>query len=343
MVADPYSKPYHPSTFVSGLTSHTCALGKSEADALEALLRERSYLFRAVPHARFAAMKESDSVNVVYYQSGKLTVQGKGTEDFIRFILEPEILKKATLGYEEILNPDLLKPRIGIDESGKGDFFGPLCVAGVYVNETVLKSWQGAGVRDSKRVTSDAQIARLDELIRKTAGCVVEVVTIGNPAYNRLYEKMKSVNKVLAWGHARVLENLLRDRRRMVPPPERAISDQFSSDKGTLERALMGLGRGVEFVQHHKAESDLAVAAASIVARHAFVSKLKALGERFSVELPKGGGAQADVAAALFVENVGAEKLGEVSKLHFRNAFRALGKPEPERRPWQPQRDRGAG
>ena len=123
----------------------------------------------------------------------------------------------------------------------------------------------------------------------------------------------------------------------MIPPPERAISDQFSADKGTLERALMGLGRSLEFVQHHKAESDLSVAAASIVARHEFVSRLKSLGERFSVELPKGGGAAVDSAALKLVQSIGAESLNQVAKLHFRNSFRALGLPEPERRPWQPK------
>jgi ribonuclease HIII len=123
----------------------------------------------------------------------------------------------------------------------------------------------------------------------------------------------------------------------MVPPPERAISDQFSADKGTLTRALMGLGRGLEFVQRHKAETDLAVAAASIVARHEFVTRLKALGERYRVGLPKGASDAVDKAAGEFVQRFGTEKLDEVSKLHFRNASRALGLPEPERRPWQPR------
>src|SRR5207253_1551236 len=95
-------------------------------------------------YARFAA--EKDKLNVVFYESGKLVVQGKGTREFIEFVLEPEILKEARLGYETVLNPELLLPRLGVDESGKGDFFGPLCVAGVYVNESVVKSWQDSEI-----------------------------------------------------------------------------------------------------------------------------------------------------------------------------------------------------
>src|SRR5437762_4729710 len=174
------------------LTSYTCKLSDDQATALKGWLRERSYRFRDVPYAEFAAEKEK--TNLVFYESGKLVVQGKGTQEFIEFVLEPEILKQARLGYEAVLNPDLLLPRLGVDESGKGDFFGPLCIAGVYVNESVVKAWQDAGIRDSKNISSDKRIADLAEVIRKTPGCVWSVVPVGNEAYNRLYAKMRSVN-----------------------------------------------------------------------------------------------------------------------------------------------------
>jgi ribonuclease HIII len=118
------------------LASYTCALQDAQAKALLAWLRSHDFEFRDVPYARFAAAKES--VNVVFYESGKLVVQGKGTQEFIEFVLEPQILGEARIGYESVLNPELLVPRLGVDESGKGDFFGPLCVAGVYVNEAVV-------------------------------------------------------------------------------------------------------------------------------------------------------------------------------------------------------------
>lgn len=320
-------------TLVNPRTSYTCKLDPAHAAALETWLRDHSYSFRTVPHARFAAEKEK--TNVVFYESGKLVVQGKGTQDFIEFVLEPEILKEAKLGYEAILNPDLLLPRLGVDESGKGDFFGPLCVAGVYINENVVKAWKDAGIRDSKNISSERKIRDLSDLIRKTPGCVSTVVPIGNEAYNRLYLKMRSVNSMLAWGHARVIENLMGLRYQMDPPPVRAISDQFAYSKDTVAKALMPLGRSIELVQRHRAEEDLAVAAASILARNEFVTRLSGLEKKFEMPLPKGASAAVDTAAKEFVARHGAHKLPLVAKMHFRTALRAQGLPEPPKVEWK--------
>ncbi|HYV28213.1 MAG TPA: ribonuclease HIII [Candidatus Eisenbacteria bacterium] len=315
------------------LTSYTCKLDDSQAAALKKYFDAHGYKFREVPYARFAA--EQDKVNVVFYESGKLVVQGKGAQEFVEFVLEPEILKQARLGYEAVLNPDLLLPRLGVDESGKGDFFGPLCVAGVYINDSVIKAWEDAGIRDSKNISSDKRIGDLAKLIRETEGCVSTVVPIGNEAYNRLYVKMKSVNTLLAWGHARVIENLMLQKHRMQPPPVRAISDQFASNKDVVAKALMSLGREIELVQRHKAEEDLAVAAASILARDEFVKRLANLGKEFGMELPKGASAAVDAAAKEFVVKHGAENLVKVAKVHFRTALRAQGLPEPPKAEWR--------
>jgi ribonuclease HIII len=318
---------------VKPLTIHTCKLTDEQASALDAALRARNWKPREVPYARFAF--ESDKTNIVFYESGKLVVQGKGTQEFIEFVLEPEILKQAKLGYETILNPDLLLPRIGVDESGKGDFFGPLCIAGVYVNESVIKAWADLGVRDSKNISSDKKISDIAEKIRKTPGCVTTVVPIGNEAYNRLYAKMRSVNAMLAWGHARVIENLLGQRHRMNPPPVKAISDQFAASKSVIEKALMAQGRELQLVQRHKAEEDIAVAGASILARDEFVKGLAKLEKQFQAELPKGAGTNVDAAAKKFVEERGAGELAKISKLHFRTALRAQGLPEPPKTEWR--------
>jgi len=315
------------------LTSYTCKLTDEQASALETALSSRGFKFRAVPYARFAG--EKDKIGVVFYESGKLVVQGKGTQEFIEFVLEPEVLKLARLGYETVLNPDLLLPRIGVDESGKGDFFGPLCVAGVYVNESVVKAWQDKGIRDSKNISSDKKIGELAKLIRKTYGCVMDVVTIGNEAYNRLYARMKNVNAILAWGHARVIENLMGQRHQMNPAPVKAISDQFASNKEVVAKALMSLGREIELVQRHRAEEDLSVAAASILARDEFVKGLAKLEKQFAMKLPKGASAAVDAAAKKIVEERGAESLPKIAKVHFRTAFRAQGLPEPPKKEWR--------
>ncbi|MGA2543429.1 MAG: ribonuclease HIII [Verrucomicrobiota bacterium] len=328
-------RPLKTGNPVNPITSHTCKLTDSQAGALQNYLRDNGYSFREVPYARFAAEKEK--TNLVFYQSGKLVVQGKGTQDFVEFVLEPLILQEVKLGYETILHPELLAPRIGVDESGKGDFFGPLCVAGVYINESVVAAWKGAGIRDSKTISSDRRIAALAKLIRDTPGCVHTVVPIGDEAYNRLYSNMHSVNALLAWGHARVIENLMGQSHRMNPPPVRAISDQFAHDKATVAGALMKMGRSIELVQRHKAEEDLAVAAASILARNEFVTRLAALGKRFDITFPKGASAAVDAAAKEFVTKYGAEKLNEVAKTHFRTALRAQGLPEPPKKEWKPR------
>jgi ribonuclease HIII len=318
---------------VKPLTIHTCKLTDDQASALDAALKARDWKPRQVSYARFAY--ESDKTNIVFYESGKLVVQGKGTQDFVEFLLEPEILKQVKLGYETVLNPDLLLPRFGVDESGKGDFFGPLSIAGVYVNEKVIASWQDKGIRDSKNISSDKKIHELADLIRKTPGCVVDTVTIGNETYNRLYLKMRSVNAMLAWGHARVIENLMGKRYQMVPAPVRAISDQFAASKTVIEKALMTAGREIELVQRHKAEEDIAVAAASIIARDEFVNGLAKLEHQYQMKFPKGAGTAVDAAAKAFFTERGAAELVKVSKMHFRTALRAQGLPEPPKTEWR--------
>ena len=318
---------------VKPLTIHTCKLTDDQASALRVALSARNWKPREVPYARFAF--ESDKTNIVFYESGKLVVQGKGTAEFVEFVLEPEILKEVRLGYETILNPELLLPRIGVDESGKGDFFGPLSIAGVYVNEKVIAAWKELGIRDSKNISSDKKIAELAEKIRTTPGCVTDSVVIGNKRYNEMHAQMKSVNTLLAWGHARVIENLLGKRYQMNPPPVKAISDQFAASKSVIEKALMAQGKEIQLVQRHKAEEDIAVAAASILARDGFVKGLAKLEKDFTMKFPKGASAAVDAAAKKFVDERGAGELAKISKLHFRTALRAQGLPEPPKTEWR--------
>ena len=216
-------------------------------------------------------------------------------------------------------------------------------MAGVYVNESVVQAWQDAGIKDSKNISSDKKMGELAKVIRETPGCVTSVVPIGNEAYNRLYTKMRSVNTLLAWGHARVIENLMGQRQRMTPPPVRAISDQFAANKQTVAKALMSLGREIELVQRHKAEEDLAVAASSILARDEFVTRLANLEKQFGMALPKGASAAVDAAAKAFLAKHGIEKMSQVAKMHFRTALRAQGLPEPPKTEWRRPRSGAAG
>jgi ribonuclease HIII len=195
---------------------------------------------------------------------------------------------------------------IGVDESGKGDYFGPLVIAACFVGPEHLAELDG--VKDSKKLT-DKQSLAIASRIR--AVCPHEVNSIGPAKYNELYENFRNLNKLLAWGHARAIENVLEQR-----PCELVISDQFADPAG-LKRQLFEKGRQVTLESRVRAEADIAVAAASILARAGFLKRLERLSEEFGIELPKGA-TNVIPTAKRFVEKHGREKLREVAKLHFK-------------------------
>jgi ribonuclease HIII len=300
------------------LTSYTHALTDLQAEKLRTLLDERGFSFMTKPYCLFAA--EKAKVNVLVYEKGpKVVVQGKETEDFVTNLLEPQILGEAKLGYEEIHHPEMFQPHIGVDESGKGDFFGPLVIAGVYVDGDLARRLREIGAVDCKRISSDARIAKLAADIRNVPGLVWEVIPIHPERYNELHAKFGNLNRLLAWGHAKVIENLLE----RVPDCPRAVSDQFANP-AVLQRSLQSRGRGIDLVQRTKAESDPAVAAASILAREAFVGWLKSQGERFGTEFPKGVSQNVKQCAVELVKMHGSRALSAVAKTHFRT-FHEVG------------------
>src|SRR4030095_3891481 len=250
-------------------TLHTCPITPAQAEKLRTLLEDRGREFAERPYTLYFAQK--DKLTLAVYEKGpKVVVQGRGTEEFVTFRLEPEILGEAKLGYEEVHSPEMFAPHFGIDESGKGDFFGPLVIAGCYVNREIAHEFLDAGIQDSKRIGSDQRIRDLSDVIRNTPGVASNVVLIGPEKYNQLYRKFTNLNELLAWGHARVIENLLE----MQPDCPRALSDQFGNPR-LIKAALLERGRKIQLDQRTKAESDLAVAAASILAREAFINWLQ--------------------------------------------------------------------
>ena len=208
--------------------------------------------------------------------------------------------------------------RIGIDESGKGDYFGPLVIAAVFVDETTQNELALMAVRDSKKV-SDGRILELAPDIKTI--CPHSVIVIGPQKYNDLYLKIRNLNRLLAWGHAKALETLLER-----VPCTRAISDQFG-DERLIRNALQEKGRQIILEQRTKAESDLAVAAASIVARAEFLLRLKRLSDEVGTTLPKGASPAVELAARMVVKKHGEQRLGTVAKLHFKTTKAVLGTP----------------
>ncbi|NMA42560.1 MAG: ribonuclease HIII [Oligosphaeraceae bacterium] len=299
------------------IKNYVCEINAQQSEQLHALLSARGWQFDSIPYAYWRA--QYPRVNVVSYESGKLTVQGEGTADFVQFILEPEVLKEARFGYEaeltQIENPEMFKPHAGIDESGKGDFFGPLVIACCYTDESNAKKLLEHGVCDSKSIGSDKKIMALDEKIRQVCNDQFSLVCIGPEAYNRLYDSFANLNRMLAWGHARALENLLEKQ----PDCPRAISDQFARPD-LVRKALLDKAKKIKLEQRVKAESDIAVAAASILARAEFVRRIAALEKTYQVKLPRGAGAPVLAAGREIVKSNREDILPKIAKMHFKTA-----------------------
>jgi len=205
--------------------------------------------------------------------------------------------------------------KIGTDEAGKGDYFGPLVVAAFWIEEDLIGQLEKMGVKDSKRL-SDSRVEALSHELAKIGQS--SVVAIGPERYNQLFSQMKNLNRILAWGHARAIENILE----RVDGTE-IISDKFG-DERFIQKALLEKGRKVSLLQKVRAEEEPVVAAASILARAEFLNRLKKLSELVGLDLPKGASEKVDEVARKIVQLKGEEFLTQVAKLHFKNTRRVL-------------------
>jgi ribonuclease HIII len=300
------------------MTSYTAALTTLQTKKLRDLLVSLGFSFVEKEHTLFAAKKDKLSISV--YQKGpKVLIQGKGTAEFIEFHLEPEILGVAKLGYEEVHQPEMFAPHFGIDESGKGDYFGPLVIAGVYTDAAITKHLMAAGIMDSKRISSADKIRKLAAIIRDTPGIAYHILTLPPLRYNELYDEFRNLNRMLAWAHVAVIEKLLLQ----VPDCPRSLSDQFAKPF-VLQKALAGKKLAIQLDQRTKAESDIAVAAASILARERFVEWMDKTSAAGGVKLPLGASSGILPAARAVIEKHGKDALGKVAKLHFKTTAQVL-------------------
>lgn len=295
-------KPKTPSIFVT-----TLDLKLSKKMLID--LTEQNFEITTPLHTVFSAKKKG--ISCTFYKSGKLTVQGKGMAEFLEFYLEPEILGTFTASYKhlslETSNQEV--DHIGIDESGKGDFFGPLCVAGVYSSAKDLAKLKALGVRDSKTLT-DAAIVVIGKKIKLEFQH--HIVKINPLKYNELYDQFKNLNKLLAWGHATTIEQLV-----LKTDCHNVIIDQFASEDVVIT-ALKRKKLEVNLTQRHRGEEDLVVAAASILARLTFLEGLELLGKKFDCVLPKGASKATIAMGKKIYNSYGMEGLQETGKLHFK-------------------------
>ncbi|HEY4988314.1 MAG TPA: ribonuclease HIII, partial [Opitutaceae bacterium] len=255
---------------------------------------------------------------------------------FVTMTLEPDITMAPKLGYDEVHHPEWFELHAGLDESGKGDLFGPVVAATVIADRTAIEGWIKAGVKDSKRI-AESQIIALDRLIRGTHGVAVAVCLCGMPKYNLIMGRpYANLNKLLAWQHATALAQAL-----SVKKAPRGLLDQFTKQP-LVQRELKKMGvTDFDLQMRTKAEEDPVVAAASVVARAEYVRQMNALSKQFGGPLQKGAGPLVKAQASQIIERFGARALGTFAKLHFRTAYEvvaAAGKldelplPEPRAR-----------
>ena len=288
-----------PSCFVTKITIQLAAQMKTDLEEMGFIITQPSYTC-------FSAKKKG--VSCTLYTSGKLTVQGSVMKEFLEFYLEPNVIKN--LSYS---NPSIsidLTARIGVDESGKGDFFGPLCVAGFFAEGNEIKKLWQIGVKDSKEL-NDLSIVKIAKKLRETFQ--YHVIVVSPKRYNEMYESFKNLNNLLAWGHASIIEIMTKKTG-----CKNVIIDQFAKE-GVVLSALRRKKIDIPLIQKHKAEEDLVVAAASILARAAFLEHMDLLSSQAGTKLPKGGGKVTIETGKKLLELKGQEFLSLIAKTHFKN------------------------
>ena len=294
------------------ISSYTSPLTLEQVDSLKAILIELDFSWVERPYTIYSAKK--GKLNVSVYEKGpKVLIQGGETEDFVKFHLEPEVLGEAKLGYEKVHDPEQYQPHFGIDESGKGDFFGPLVIAGAYTDESIVEKLVSLGVKDSKEVNSPQKIRNISAKIKKIQGFHYHVICISPERYNELYAKFNNLNSMLAWGHVKIMQEL----QQKCPNCKDSLSDQFAKPH-VIESMAKRMGvTDLTIRQRTKAESDTAVAAASILAREAFINWMDKTGEDIGTEIPLGASARVKTIARK-IKSEAKYPLNTLVKTHFK-------------------------
>lgn len=292
------------------MASHVLKLDAARIAAFEAALAGGRFEEREVPHARFAL--KGEGVSVVLYNSGKCVIQGKGGEQFLERYFPEEVERRL----EAELLPENVEVAVGSDESGKGDYFGPLVVAAVAYGPEYAPLVDDLRLGDSKKMTEKANAAAAKR-IREVLPCAT--VVLRPRRYNQLYREIGNLNRLLAWAHGAALEKVLE-----ICDAPRLIVDKFCEEK-VLRRGFKPLAQSKELVLRTRAESHPAVGAASMLASAVFGWELADLGREHDLKLPKGAGAPVDAAARALVAQRGPGALEDVAKMHFKTTEKVLG------------------
>ncbi|MFI5236973.1 MAG: ribonuclease HIII [Ignavibacteriales bacterium] len=288
------------------------------------ILAKQNYLFSEPVKNEYSYQvsvnegKERIKLNVFFGKKGnKIVLQGNKELDLYKKVSDSIFGEKFIPDEMPETEPDY--PYIGTDESGKGDYFGPLVIAGVYVTQENGKYLKTLGIRDSKEL-SDQQINQFALAIKKSSEIIYDVVLISPEKYNQLYEKMNNLNRMMGWAHARVIENLLNKC-----DAGKAISDKFGNEKLIID-ALQQKGRLIELTQVTKAERFTAVAAASILAREAVIKWFTIQRKKYKMKIPKGSSSEVEKVAKSLLDDYGGEIMSKLAKLHFKTSKKIFNK-----------------
>lgn len=279
----------------------------AERSAIRQRLGAEDFEFRSVPHALFSA--RGCGVIATLYKSGKFVIQGADPDVFVARYVEggTPVAPKAKSAKEEPLEAVPTTTLIGSDECGKGDFFGPLVVCAVRLDPDQARKLASSGVVDSKKLTDDRAL-QLGAALRKVLPYSIQ--RLDPPRYNQVYAKVRNVNLLLADLHAAAI-------RELASPGMHVLIDQFA--KTDLFAARLG-DLKLHIEQRPRAEANLAVAAASIIARAEFLVCLDELSSAATVKLRKGAGYPTDDSGVEYARLHGFDALRDVAKLHFKNA-----------------------
>jgi len=261
--------------------------------------------------------KDAVKVLVYFNAKGTLTPKVQGKQSALKELVELQLH-----GDEPQRSPFLpadLTMWIGVDESGKGDYFGPIVAAAVLVTPDILLKMRSVLVRDSKELSA-VRITKAAGELREICKDHSTVVTVMPERYNDFMSGDsfgKNSQRILAWMHARCIENLLEKHEKV----HHAVCDKFANES-VIERALLPRGKKITVHQHVRAEADPAVAAAAILARDEFVRRMRQLEAQAGCTLPLGASDERGIVAAgkHILDTGGKAALGQYAKLHFRTS-----------------------
>ena len=280
--------------------------------------------YREIPYGlQFTIVFKGSQFNIRVYESSKkgITVDYSQVKNHkVKKAIEDMLVGKyENTGYELYKSDNSDLPLIGTDESGKGDYFGALCVSGVYGDKTVKKKLSALGVKDCKKL-NDYEVVSLAQQIRKIDGLIHYTLQLYPSELNELtINKNANMNTVLALLHLNVINQIANESNCKL-----CLIDQFADDSLILDLNAKQFNIPIEIEQRPKAESNIIVAAASILARNSFLESINELSNRVNMSLPTGCGSNVIEKGTRLVEKQGVTSIIDCGKVIFKDTTKTI-------------------